>query len=67
MNLSTIEKFERHEVLEIFVIEDDLNKEFEIFQLRASFFEDSNDSQKFFVINLIIEFDNDHFVEKVNY
>ena len=64
-SLTTIELFDRHKRFKNFVIRDYIDKINEIFKFRTLFFKDANNDHEFFVINFIITFDEDMFLEKV--
>ena len=64
-SLTTIKLFDKHEIFEIFVIDDHFDETWKVFKLKTSFFKDTNDDHKFFVINFVIALDEIMFLREI--
>ena len=69
MNLFSIKLFNRYKVLEIAIIIYDINKFFHqnFNAFRILLFENSNNDQKFFIVNFIIKLSWKHDFKYINY
>ena len=64
--MPAIQKLAGHKIFQVFMVFDYLYGFFNIFQFRSPQFENVDDCQKLFVIDLVITFNRVFFTKKIN-